>query len=35
MINFSSKKTKGIISKVIVIVLAIAMVLSFMTPLFS
>lgn len=34
MINFSSKKTKSIISKVIVIILALAMVLSLATPFF-
>lgn len=35
MINFSSKKSKGILAKVIVVVLAIAMVLTFITPLFT
>ena len=34
MYNFSSKKSRGILAKVIVVVLAVAMVLTLLTPFF-
>ncbi len=34
MINFSSKKTRGILSKIIIVLIVLAMVITVLAPLF-